>query len=344
MNSNPSNLPEDRDGSGGGPASRLRAIPTIASAMWTHREALKQKRSSIVELLDAVGHPEQFNLVQAMALLAFSLEFQPDLILELGRGHGNSTAVSTEAANLLGLNKCRVTSLCLTSFWQLETAGRIGRLRGEDWFAPLTAVRADIRSYDYERLFSDRSRVLVFWDAHGYGVAECVLGGILPLLARKTTYVLMHDMSDARYLHPAQLAYDGQRLWRGNNWTGRYVQLGNLFSNVEQSVAIVDFSSRNHLELTSLTHSLRTELSPDEREQLDQLVGLPLQTSDVGMYGLELSEPDVSRTFPRFDRPIWIERLWSRAVIGSFAVARRIRLEGLARRLLRLARRLRASE
>jgi len=309
--------------------------------MWTHREVLNQKRSSIVELLDAVGHPEQFNLVQAMALLAFSLEFQPDLILELGRGHGNSTAVSTDAAHLLGLDRCHVTSLCLTSFWQLETAPRIGRLRGDAWFAPLTAVRADIRSYDYERLLSGYERVLLFWDAHGYDIAECVLGGILPLLSGKAAYILMHDMSDARYLNPAKMTYGNNGLWRRNNWSGRYVRLGDLFSNVEQAVAVVDFASRNHLELCSITHSLRTELSIDEIHYLDDALGLQLATAEIGLYSLSISAPDALSTFPRFDRPSPIDRLGSNLVIEAFSVARRLRLDGLARQALRTVRRVR---
>lgn len=326
---------------GQGPAGEIAAVPTAASAMWAQREALSENRAGIIELLEAVGRPEQFSLAQAMTVLALSLEFRPDLILELGRGHGNSTAVSTAAANLLGPHNCHVTSLCLTSFWQLDTAPRLRRIRGDGWFEPLSALRADIRAYDYRPLLSDRERVLIFWDAHGYDIAECVLGGILPLLSGKAAYLLVHDMSDARYLDPTQLAYGNHGLWRRNDWSGRRIQLGDVFSNVEQAVAVVDFAARNHLELRSVTHSLRTGLSPSEIQQLDEAVGLQLAAADVGLYSLSFSGSDAPSTFPRFDRPGLISRLRSSLLIDAFLVARRLRLDGIARKVLRTVRRIR---
>jgi cephalosporin hydroxylase len=50
-------------------------------------------------------------------MTAAVLEFKPDLILELGRAMGNSTAAFTNAANLLGPSACRVLSLCLSYEW-----------------------------------------------------------------------------------------------------------------------------------------------------------------------------------------------------------------------------------
>ena len=36
---------------------------------------------------------------------------------------------------------------------------------------------------DYQRLFEGSERVLLLWDAHGFEIAEMVLGRILPLIA-----------------------------------------------------------------------------------------------------------------------------------------------------------------
>ena len=46
---------------------------------------------------------------------------------------------------------------------------------------------------DYEQLFSTAGRVLLLWDAHGFEIAETVLGRILPVIASRPHLVLMHD-------------------------------------------------------------------------------------------------------------------------------------------------------
>ena len=48
-------------------------------------------------------------------------------------------------------------------------------------------VCADILEFDYRKALSDAKRVLIFWDAHGFDIAECVLGEILPIVAAGET-------------------------------------------------------------------------------------------------------------------------------------------------------------
>ena len=97
--------------------------------------------------------------------------------------------------------------------------------------------------------------MLVFWDAHGYDLAECVLGRILPLLRDKKHVVLVHDLSDGRYM--SDFSYGDNGLWRNNDWGGPRLQLGHLNSGVEQAVSLVDFCSRNNVTLHSADQSLR---------------------------------------------------------------------------------------
>jgi hypothetical protein len=85
---------------------------------------------------------------------------------------------------------------------------------------------------------------MLFWDAHGFDVAECILGGIMPLIKDKKHVVMMHDISDTRYASLEQMDYKGNRLWRGNNWQGPRLMIGTIDSCVEQSIAILDFTTR----------------------------------------------------------------------------------------------------
>ena len=181
---------------------RLVPPASPAQAYWRQRAAVREATSRLVALQEAVDHLSNLSPPQWAQLLAFALEFRPTLILELGRQLGNSTCVFTEAANRLPVGSCRVLSLCRSDDWEARTAPRLRGIVPPEWFSPLRAELADILTWDYRSLIRADDRVLVFWDAHGFEIAECVLGEILPLLADRPHVVAMHDLSDARYLAP----------------------------------------------------------------------------------------------------------------------------------------------
>ncbi|MHB9030935.1 MAG: hypothetical protein ACYC9O_19370, partial [Candidatus Latescibacterota bacterium] len=207
-------------------------------------------------LFDAVNHPTDMYLYQWIELLSFALEFQPDLILELGRGAGNSTCAFTEAANRIP--GCNVVSICFSDDWDARTYPRVRKVGPQDWFKPLSILREDILFQDYSRFLKGKERVMLFWDAHGFDVAECILGGIMPLIKDKKHVVMMHDISDTRYASLEQMDYKGNRLWRGNNWQGPRLMIGSIDSCVEQAIAILDFTTRNRVHLHSADHDLHT--------------------------------------------------------------------------------------
>lgn len=285
-------------------------IPTVshitaASALWNQRRTVAGLKERLSALFEAVNWPGDLLLYQWVGLLTFALEFQPDLILELGRGMGNSTCAFTEAAS--HLPGCRVVSICLSEDWDRKTLSRVKKVVPFNWFRPLTILRDDILRIDYKSLISDSQRVLLFWDAHGYDVAECVLGGILPLLENRRHQVIMHDISDARYLSREHFDYQGNRLWRGNDWEGPRLVLGTLSSCVEQAVAILDFTSRNQLSLHSADHSLHTEIGQDAGKmlELEQCLGEPFFDHSLQAHWVwfSLNEKDGPFYFPRFVPP-----------------------------------------
>lgn len=149
--------------------------------------------------------PLDFPIENWSELYDLSVAFRPDVVLELGRGWGNSTCVFTEAAHLVG---CRVLSIGFDSehMWETRSAPRLERVVDANWFAPLTVLHDDITSLDFAPLLVGSSRTLVFWDAHGTDVAEAVLGRLLPALPAENKVVVddiwcspKHDGLQAEY-------------------------------------------------------------------------------------------------------------------------------------------------
>ncbi len=278
---------------------------TPASALWNQRLILAKLKDEIRGLHEAVGDQVSMELTQWSGLLAFALEYKPDLIVELGRAHGNSTCVFTQAANLLG--DCRVVSVCRSELWEVKTLPAVTEIVPPDWFEPLTVVYADILRADYKKLIGDSRSVLLFWDAHGFDVGECVLGGILPLLEGRQHVVIVHDVSDARYGEPEQFSYKEDGLWRGNDWKGRRIFLGTVDTNVEQVISIVDFTTRNGLTLHSADYDLHNEFGGDSGKlaELVELLGEPFFDTELRAHWgyFSLNEGDGPFHFPKFRVP-----------------------------------------
>jgi len=277
-------------------------ISTPAQAYWRQRGTLSERREHLLALSDAVGRPTDLPTYQWAQLMAFGLEFRPDIILELGRGWGNSTCAFTEIANQLKPNSCTVLSLGFSNIWMQQTLPKIGQLVPETWFQPLQILQEDILTFDYKDMLAGFNRIMIFWDAHGYDIAECVLGRILPEIADRHHIVIMHDLSDVRYLPESNYEYGEFGLWKGNNWNGPRLKLGTIDTAVEQAVAIVDFTSRNKLSLYSSDHSFYTELGHDEAKiaELREALGDDLFSLNGHWHWFSLNEKPGPCTFPVF--------------------------------------------
>jgi hypothetical protein len=133
--------------------------------------------------------PRDLPLENWSELYDLTVAYRPDVVLELGRGWGNSTCVFTEAANMVG---CRVFSIDFDSehAWEARTAPRLEQVVDANWFAPLTVFHDDITTFDFDPLLAGNTRTLVFWDAHGADVAEAVFGGLLPALPAENKVIV----------------------------------------------------------------------------------------------------------------------------------------------------------
>ena len=100
-------------------------VITPAQAYWNQRHALARSRDRVEMVARCINRFSDLSLFQWAQLIAMVLEFQPDLILELGRLKGNSTCAFTEAANLLAPHITRVLSICDSADWDAETRPRL---------------------------------------------------------------------------------------------------------------------------------------------------------------------------------------------------------------------------
>lgn len=146
---------------------------------------MQDRFATLAALVDA---PNDLPLEQWSRLHGRALSSGADLLLEVGRGYGNSTVVLTEAAHTLD---CRVVSVGFDEPPAFETITwpKLAPVVGDDWRSALTVVQADVR--DYEPPAS--RRCFLFWDAHGTGVADTMLNRLIPGLPGGST-VVVHDV------------------------------------------------------------------------------------------------------------------------------------------------------
>ena len=151
----------------------------------------------------------------------------------------------------------------------------------------------------------------MFWDAHGFDIAECVLGAIAPLIADRQHVILVHDMSDIRYGY-GQADYGGERLWHGVNAGAARFRIGIIDSAVAQGISIQDFASRNRLTLDSADHSIDLELNqvPGRVQEIQALLGDELFSMQAHWFWFTLNEHSGPYTFPRFTLGEWSLRRW----------------------------------
>lgn len=236
-----------------------------ARAFYNQRNTISEDSGTLRALADTVAWPNDLTLAQWCSWYATALEFKPDLIIELGRGMGNSTTLFTLAAHRMPGTK--VFSFCLSEQWDRLTRPKLRNLTGEDWFAPLSTYLIDICQVDFTHLIMPAKRVLLLWDAHGYVVADRVLSHIMPLLAQKEHVVLCHDVTDNRLYEDAPRGYLGKTIWRGmDSYYASPETVGrtNIFwlnTVVDQFVPILDFCWRNRIELRSTDWEMKEDFA-----------------------------------------------------------------------------------
>jgi hypothetical protein len=276
------------------------AILSPGEALRNQRHNLVARLPKLREMMRAVGKHADLTGYQWLGLIAYAQEYRPDLIIELGRGAGNSTCCFLEAARHLRPDPCRVVSICRNEVWLVMTLPRLQEVCPDDFFDPGQFEECDILGYDFGPALAGAKRVLVFWDAHGLEVAECVLGNLLPKIADREHVVIMHDLSDLRCLNLPR-GYNGAGLWKGADAEQTNMFLGHVHSHVGQSIAAIDFTTRNRIPLRSADEELhKTFADPGRLAEMRQLLGDELFQLRHYWFYFSVKEARGRPTFPRF--------------------------------------------
>jgi len=251
----------------------------IAWAYYNQRFTLAEDRGVLEKLIQSIGWQNDLAPRQWAQWYAVVLEYKPELVVELGRGFGNSTALFCQALRRLGAGE--IISFCLSREWETRSRPKLEKWVSPDWFNRLHVSRENILKVDFTRVFEGYKRALVLWDAHGFEIAEVVLGIILPLLLNTEHLILIHDISDNRYNPTASRSYGENPLWKGSlwqektkQWNGR-VNIGWMNSIQDQVIALSDFLSRNDLDLGSSDQEYHTFFTkyPERNQEMVNLIG-----------------------------------------------------------------------
>jgi hypothetical protein len=274
-----------------------------AAALWENREKLTDAMSEIDTVRNALetatGGPRDFIRQQWLQLVSVVYHFKPDLIIELGRGYGNSTCAMAIAQKLLKPQPCRLLSLCLsTSFADTSRPHLEANLADKAFFSSLEALNEDITRYDFSADVARAKRVFVFWDAHGYDLAVGLLARLFPALVGKEHLAVVHDMADLKYLGDDYRRYDSEAEWKSNGSAPAKYILGDIGSQYEEGIALVDFLGRNRLAFRSAESSYFQDLTDQQRVELEERFGADF--SRLGFwYHFSLNDAgDRQLTFP----------------------------------------------
>ena len=276
---------------------------SVAQAIWDNRERLREVlpelRAVRTALEDATGGPRDFVQQQWLQLISVVFAFKPDLIIELGRGYGNSTCSLAIAAKMLRPQPCRILSLCLASSFRDVSRPYLDAHHGDAaLFAPLEALNCDISTYDFAADVAAAKRVFVFWDAHGYDLAMGILSRLFPLLQDKPHLSIVHDMADLSYMDQELRRYGTDNGWlRHRSAPPKYI-LGDVGAQFEEGIALVDFLGRNRVPFRSAESSYFTGLTDSQADELTELFGTDF--SRFGFwYSFSLNERgEAPLTFP----------------------------------------------
>ena len=281
-------------------------IATPAESLWNQRHTIHELMPKFRQLAKIVNRPTDLELYQWIQLASVALEYQPQLIIELGRGIGNSTACFLEVCNRLGgRDNCQLLSLCLSTDWSQRTADRIRKsyAPSDYWFAPAIIEQTNILEYDIEPHLQGISRCLVFWDAHGFEVAECFLGKWLPMLEKCSHRILMHDISDTRF-EGCDTDYGNSRIWHGESAANEAMFLGHIYTRVAQAISVLDFTTRNSIPFHSASESFSTEIgdSPEKLAEVGSLFGEDAARMDAHWFWFSLEEANGPICYP--EKPV----------------------------------------
>lgn len=240
----------------------LKALEIITSPKEsTNLGSLKKKYLALREIMPK-DHPGDMPWNEWLQIYGLCKAFNPNCVFEFGRGYGNSTLVFDSCLT----NNQPLYSICITDYSETQRglAQKNIKLRKDT-----KILHSNIIDFPFKRIARKHrdQKVMVFWDAHGFEVAEEILARFLPELNGEVL-VLMHDIGDLRFQKSFR-EFGSQSIWKAEpeKWPGPSVVVGHFFAHVAQLVSITDFCSRNKIELFSQSFSNSESLKSLNRKK-----------------------------------------------------------------------------
>jgi predicted O-methyltransferase YrrM len=252
----------------------------------------KEKIERITRALNWLDQAAFLSRVQGYALAAVADHYRSDVILDLGTGPGNSAAVFSIARP-----GSTIYTFDLEDSWSQPA---------RETFLPagigknVRVMIGDLTKIDFAPLIGTNESILIFWDAHGFEVADHVLSHVMPLIADRKHIVVCHDMSHIRFLN--NFDYEGRPFWRGlhafGDWPGKtaYAVLGWTVFNVDQVIPIIDFCTRNEMQFRSFDADIHVDKKSSDIIMLAEALGLTrLDALHMGYFTMNATQ---HRRFP----------------------------------------------
>lgn len=256
----------------------------ITAAIENNIDALENIAGDLRATLELIGDAQDLSFRQALCLAALCLERKPDVVLDLGTGRGNSAAVFSvvgEALEGLG-HDLLIHTFDIHDRWNPEISALLGRRIAKR----VVAHVGNLSEFDFFPIIEPSGSVLVFWDAHGFTVADAVLTRIMPLLVERHHVVVCHDISDNRFF-PERRSYGGLPFWRGMDYFYKRdtspINIGWLCGVVDQMLPLADFCYRNEIEIQSFDYLIRHELISAARDRFLAIPVSPHQSPLIHM-------------------------------------------------------------
>lgn len=278
----------------------------LTEALWEYRDILTKDGDQLRNALRLIGRASDFSVAQAFTLSAAVHALKPQVIIDIGTGCGNSAATFALAAKHYDSH---IFTFDLGPHWNTLVLPRLNAAGTHPW-SNVRPLVGDITLYDFTPMAALGERILVFWDAHGYAIAEHILGHLLPLIADKEHVVICHDITDNRFLTDKSgnedwKNYNGKRLWRGmedfdaNANDTNYINFGWSQSIIDQIIPILDFCIRNNMQLISCDHEFRIDIGSQSAQETIQT--LPELSELISMAYFTMNGTS-ARRFPRMSQ------------------------------------------
>ncbi len=246
----------------------------VSKSYWDYRLMLADVQEEVKRIREAVGYESHLHPCQYGQIISVVWSFRPDLILVVGEGAGHATCALTQATHSSTLaTSCKVVSVNPSMTWRDEVEPRLRSVMPESWFDPLDSYHDELSPAALESIVDKRQRVLLYWNDQSLNGQICLLGKVLPLVGDRTHLVIVHNIFDNRHVSGDSCAYSGDVWWRAGTISQDTAHFGHYCGAASLMAPLVDFLSRNRVELFTSDHSLTEDFSRDQIAEMSNLFG-----------------------------------------------------------------------